>query len=223
MVETMQAVKAAIGGEGSNGGIIFPAVHLCRDSYTGMAFLLGPHGGDGPDGHRDWRRKLPTYHRKLGKVAFEHGRLGPLMQALEENFPARRCDRSDGLKLMLPGRVDPRAGVEHRADPAAGGGGEDPGGDGRSLQHRDGTARAGLIAGEIGPAFVLAFGEVLLREAGESGIELLLLEIIASSPQMLQGVLITPFAEGNFRFRIRPTPTMPICSVLAMMLFALVE
>ena len=40
VVEMMQAVNAAIGGEGSNGGIIFPAVHLCRDSYTGMAFLL---------------------------------------------------------------------------------------------------------------------------------------------------------------------------------------
>ena len=40
VVEMMQAVDAVIGGEGSNGGIIFPAVHLCRDSYTGMAFLL---------------------------------------------------------------------------------------------------------------------------------------------------------------------------------------
>jgi hypothetical protein len=34
----MQAVRAVIGGEGSNGGIIFPALHYCRDSYTGMAF-----------------------------------------------------------------------------------------------------------------------------------------------------------------------------------------
>ena len=40
VVEMMQAVNAVIGGEGSNGGIIFPAVHLCRDSYTGMALLL---------------------------------------------------------------------------------------------------------------------------------------------------------------------------------------
>ena len=40
VVETMQAVNAVIGGEGSNGGIIFPPVQLCRDSYTGMAFLL---------------------------------------------------------------------------------------------------------------------------------------------------------------------------------------
>ena len=42
----IQAVHAVIGGEGSSGGIIFPAVHLCRDSYTGMALFLAPHGLD---------------------------------------------------------------------------------------------------------------------------------------------------------------------------------
>ena len=47
VVETMRRCRRVIGGEGSNGGIIFPAVHLCRDSYTGMAFLLQPNGGYG--------------------------------------------------------------------------------------------------------------------------------------------------------------------------------
>jgi len=36
----MEAVDAVSGGEGGNGGIIFPPVQLCRDSYTGMAFRL---------------------------------------------------------------------------------------------------------------------------------------------------------------------------------------
>ncbi len=103
VVETMQAVKAAIGGEGSNGGIIFPAVHLCRDSYTGMAFLLGRMAATGQT-VTEMAAKLPKYHRKLGKVAFEHGMLGPLMQALDENFPGVATDRSDGLKLMWPGK-----------------------------------------------------------------------------------------------------------------------
>jgi len=100
VVETMQAVDAVIGGEGSNGGIIFPPVHLCRDSYTGMAFLLQRMAltlltiGQ-------LAARLPRYYRKLGKVAFEHGKLGPLMQALEEQFPAAKLDRSDGLKLIL--------------------------------------------------------------------------------------------------------------------------
>ena len=46
--------------------------------------------------------RLPRYFRKLGKVAYAHGRLGTLMQALEESLPGASSDRSDGLKLMMP-------------------------------------------------------------------------------------------------------------------------
>jgi phosphomannomutase len=101
VVETMQAVGAAIGGEGSNGGIIFPPVHSCRDSYTGMAFVLDRMAASGKtiaELHAD----LPRYYRKMGKVAFEHGRLGPIMQALDTQFPDARKDRRDGLKIFLP-------------------------------------------------------------------------------------------------------------------------
>ncbi len=101
VVETMQAVHAAIGGEGSNGGIIFPAVHLCRDSYTGMAFLLDRMAQTGLTVSQ-LAAGLPRYYRKLGKVAFEHGRLGIMMQALEDSFPDAPRDRSDGLKIHLP-------------------------------------------------------------------------------------------------------------------------
>lgn len=101
VVETMQAVNAVIGGEGSNGGIIFPAVHLCRDSYTGMAFLLDRMAETG-EKISMLAGRLPKYFRRYGKVAFQHGRLGPLMQSLEARFPAAQKDRSDGLKLLLP-------------------------------------------------------------------------------------------------------------------------
>ena len=102
VVEMMQAVKAVIGGEGSNGGIIFPAVHFCRDSYTGMAFLLQRMAETG-ETISALAARLPRFYRKFGKVAYEHGRLGPLMQALEESFPGVETDRSDGLKLIMPG------------------------------------------------------------------------------------------------------------------------
>jgi phosphomannomutase len=101
VVEMMQAVNAVIGGEGANGGIIFPAVHLCRDSYTGMAFLLERMAETG-ETMSALAAALPRFYRKFGKVAYEHGRLGPLMQALEERFPGAKTDRSDGLKLILP-------------------------------------------------------------------------------------------------------------------------
>lgn len=100
VVETMIATGAAIGGEGANGGIIFPAVQLCRDSYTGMAFLLDRMARTG-ESVRAMTVSLPRYWRRMGKVTFAHGQLGLLMQALESSFPGARLDRSDGLKLLL--------------------------------------------------------------------------------------------------------------------------
>jgi phosphomannomutase len=101
VVEGMESVHAAIGGEGSNGGIIFPPVHLCRDSYTGMAFLLDHMAATGLAASA-LAARLPRYCRKFGKLVYEHGRLGVLMQALEDAFPEAELDRSDGLKLVLP-------------------------------------------------------------------------------------------------------------------------
>jgi len=101
VVETMQAVRAVIGGEGSNGGVIFPAVHLCRDSYTGMALVLDQMAATGAPVSALVAR-LPRFVRRQGRAAFEHGRLGGLMQALEAAFPAAIADRTDGLKLRLP-------------------------------------------------------------------------------------------------------------------------
>ncbi len=99
VVERMQAVKAAIGGEGSNGGIILPAVHYCRDSYTGMGFVLERMAATGKTVSQ-LVAEMPRFHRRMGKVAFEHGRLGQLMQSLEESFPGVETDRTDGLKLL---------------------------------------------------------------------------------------------------------------------------
>jgi phosphomannomutase len=40
VVEKMLSVNAVVGGEGGSGGVIYPAVHPCRDSFTGMALIL---------------------------------------------------------------------------------------------------------------------------------------------------------------------------------------
>jgi phosphomannomutase len=86
VVERMRAVKSVIGGEGSNGGIIFPAVQYCRDSYTGMAFVLDRLAST-EQPLSVLAGRLPRYYRRSGKVAFEHGRLGPIMQEVEAAFP----------------------------------------------------------------------------------------------------------------------------------------
>ncbi|MCC6291249.1 MAG: phosphoglucosamine mutase [Bryobacterales bacterium] len=103
VVERMQSVQAVIGGEGSNGGIIFPAVQYCRDSYNGMAFLLDLMAATGKT-VTQLAARLPRYTRRLGSVAYQHGRLAALMQSVEEAFTAPAVDRTDGLKLIWPGR-----------------------------------------------------------------------------------------------------------------------
>jgi phosphomannomutase len=100
VVDRMKSAGAVIGGEGSNGGIIFPSVQYCRDSYTGMAMLLDRMAETGMTASQ-LAATLPVYHRRLGKAPFEHGRLGALMQSLEAGFPGASTDRRDGLKLTL--------------------------------------------------------------------------------------------------------------------------
>jgi phosphomannomutase len=103
VVEMIQAVNAAIGGEGTSGGIIFPAVHLCRDSYSGMAMFLDRMAQTGRT-ISQLTGGLTRYHRKIGKVAYQHGQLGSVMQELENRFPDAQTDRTDGLKLIWPDR-----------------------------------------------------------------------------------------------------------------------
>ncbi len=102
VVERMRSVNALIGGEGSNGGIIFSGVHHCRDSYTGMALLLDRMAASG-ETLSGLAAGLPSYTRKSDKAAFAHGRLGTLMLEMERQFPDASLDRTDGLKLNLPG------------------------------------------------------------------------------------------------------------------------
>jgi phosphomannomutase len=128
VVEMMEAVKAVIGGEGSNGGIIFPPVQLCRDSYTGMAFLLDRMARTGLP-VSELAARLPRYWRRFGQFQYEHGRLGPLMQALEDEFAGAALDRTEGLKVLLgdgwihlrASNTEPvlRVAVEARSEPGA--------------------------------------------------------------------------------------------------------
>jgi phosphomannomutase len=100
VVERMRTTKAVIGGEGANGGIIFPAVHYCRDSYTGMAFLLDRMAETG-ESIAALAARLPKFTRLGMKTPFRRGRMGVLMRAFETRFTGARFDRTDGLKVLL--------------------------------------------------------------------------------------------------------------------------
>jgi len=101
VVELMQAKGAVIGGEGSSGGIIFPAVHLCRDSFIGMVFLLGRMAETGRTVSQ-LAAGLPRYFRRSGQRKAGHAALGQILRDLEESFPGAQKDRTDGLKLSFP-------------------------------------------------------------------------------------------------------------------------
>ena len=101
VVEGMLASKAVIGGEGGNGGVIFPAVQYCRDSYAGMALWLDRLASKN-ESVSQLAAALPRYYRRSATVVLEHGWLGTLMQRLAARWPEAQLDRRDGLKLILP-------------------------------------------------------------------------------------------------------------------------
>jgi phosphomannomutase len=100
VVEGMLHCDAVIGGEGGNGGVIFPAVQHCRDSYAGMALWLDRLAAKGGTVSQ-LAAALPRYYRRAATVTLEHGWLGTLMQRLAAEWPEAQLDRRDGLKLLI--------------------------------------------------------------------------------------------------------------------------
>jgi phosphomannomutase len=100
VVEGMLASKAVIGGEGGNGGVIFPAVQYCRDSYAGMALWLDRLAASA-ETVSQLAAALPQYYRRSATVALEHGTLGTLMQCFAAQWPDAQLDRRDGLRLLF--------------------------------------------------------------------------------------------------------------------------
>jgi phosphomannomutase len=100
VVEGMLNCGAVIGGEGGNGGVIFPAVQHCRDSYAGMALWLDRLAAK-DETVSQLAAALPRFYRRSATVTLEHGRIGTLMQGLAAEWPEAQLDRRDGLKLLL--------------------------------------------------------------------------------------------------------------------------
>ena len=89
--------RVAFGGEG-NGGVILPAVHLGRDSLSGMALVLEALAQrDEPLSER--LRELPRYHS--AKLKLPLAREPALTAAVERAFPDGLADRVDGLRLRF--------------------------------------------------------------------------------------------------------------------------
>jgi len=97
VVRKMQETGAVIGGEG-NGGVIFPGVHLARDSAVGIAMTLQSLAeAKAPLSHL--RRTLPHY--VITKRKLPLGDLDPAtaLEKLAQRFTRDEQDHTDGLKI----------------------------------------------------------------------------------------------------------------------------
>ncbi|MGD2295058.1 MAG: phosphoglucosamine mutase [Candidatus Aminicenantes bacterium] len=98
VVEQILQHKAVIGGEG-NGGVIFPSIHPCRDSFTAMGLTLEAMASSGKTVSQ-LREKIPHYVMVKDKVegSFEQGYR--ILRLLKKKYEDKEnISILDGLKI----------------------------------------------------------------------------------------------------------------------------
>ncbi len=95
VVESIIANSATAGGEG-NGGVIIPAVHACRDSFTGMALILDMLAASNLK-VSDIVSEFPDYRLKSVKVPFSSTGAYRVVTMLKEIYPD--ADLTDGIRV----------------------------------------------------------------------------------------------------------------------------
>lgn len=96
VVEKMEEIGAEIGGEG-NGGVIFPTVHPCRDSITGMGLILELLAHE----HEKLSKiveKLPRYIMRKDKMPYQ-GNLEMLYWQIKNEFQEATINTLDGVRF----------------------------------------------------------------------------------------------------------------------------
>jgi phosphomannomutase len=104
VVEMMLGTQAVIGGEGGNGGVIFPAVQHCRDSLAGMALWLdrlASFSATATTRVSELTAALPSYYRRSTALPFPQRCVPPLLRTVKAHWPEAKLDSRDGLKLIL--------------------------------------------------------------------------------------------------------------------------
>lgn len=96
----MKQLGAGIGGEG-NGGIIVSNVHLCRDSFSGMALILEYLCRSGKS-VSELRALMPDYYMVKGKIRASYRDRKRILTRLNARFKKGKTDRTDGLRIDYP-------------------------------------------------------------------------------------------------------------------------
>lgn len=90
--------SAVIGGEGGSGGIIFPDVHPCRDSFTGMALILELLS-EREQSLRTILDELPLYASSGAKVSISSENALKMIRALIRKYKDEKVSTIDGLRI----------------------------------------------------------------------------------------------------------------------------
>ncbi len=101
VTEKLLAVDGAVGGEG-NGGVIVPAVHACRDSFTGIALILELLAEE-ERSLDELIDSLPRYHIVKRKAPCPSDKVFFVLRGIERSLAGgASIDRSDGVRLTWP-------------------------------------------------------------------------------------------------------------------------
>jgi len=93
--EKMMEIGAVAGGE-SNGGVIVPAVHPCRDSYTAMALVLELMAESGRS-IASLRADLPKYELLKQKIPIRPSQAPGVLRAVRRHYESQKLDLMDGI------------------------------------------------------------------------------------------------------------------------------
>lgn len=100
VVNEMLRRNAAVGGE-NIGGVIFPKVHSCRDSFAAMALILERLATDRRS-VRAWRDALPPFYIEKRKLTIDGPAAPALLRRLRRRYADRPLDLRDGVWIGFP-------------------------------------------------------------------------------------------------------------------------
>ncbi len=98
VTEKMLAQNAVIGGEGSSGGVIWPAVHPCRDSFTAMALALEMMA-EREMSFTDIANTMPRYYSENRKFKCSAEKAQTLVRKLIRKYAGDNPITLDGLRI----------------------------------------------------------------------------------------------------------------------------
>lgn len=95
--ETMLEIGAVAGGE-SNGGLIIPAVHPCRDSYVSMAIILEMLADSGKS-ISALKAAIPKYHIIKDKIKVSNDASLKILRAVRKHYQNETLNLLDGVHV----------------------------------------------------------------------------------------------------------------------------